>query len=302
MTTQRHHQILAVAMFVAIVGLAFSSSQVGAIDSRDKKRQDAAEQSRKAAKAFEAIMQVPDKAIPGDLVAKAKAIAVFPQVIKVAFNVGGEGGRGVISTRRGDGWSTPVFFRGGGASFGAQAGASSTDYFFLLMNDESVDGLMKDKFAFGGEAGVAAGPVGRNAGAGTDALMHAAILSYSRSRRQPQGCRREARGRAQPRGLQQDRRGIAEGRGWRRFDDRRRTERVSAGAGPVHGEAVNLGDFLRLPPAARILFVVMLWPAIWAAAAFTLAMVTDILRLMTRKERHEWRSGLSTRGAARSRQ
>ena len=136
----------------------------------------------KAAKAFEAVMQVPDKAIPTDLVAKAKAIAVFPQVLKVAFSVGGEGGRGVVSRRQGDGWSRPVFFRGGGASFGAQVGASSTDYFFLLMNDESIDGLMKDKFAFGGEAGVAAGPVGRNAGASTDALMHAAILSYSRSR------------------------------------------------------------------------------------------------------------------------
>ena len=75
-----------------------------------------------------------------------------------------------------------MFIRGGGGSVGPQIGASSTDYFLLLMNDESVEGLMKDKFELGGEAAVAAGPVERNAGAGTDALMHAAILSYSRSR------------------------------------------------------------------------------------------------------------------------
>jgi lipid-binding SYLF domain-containing protein len=153
-----------------------------ATDSREKMRQQASDQSAKSAKAFEAVMQVPDKAIPRELLAKARAIAVFPQVIKVAMTVGGEGGRGVVSRRTGDGWSQPVFFRGGGPSFGAQVGASSTDYFFLLMNDESVDGLMKDHVEFGGELGVAAGPVGRNAGAGTDALMHAAILSYSRSR------------------------------------------------------------------------------------------------------------------------
>jgi lipid-binding SYLF domain-containing protein len=103
-------------------------------------------------------------------------------VLKVAFAVGGEGGRGVVSRRVGDGWGQPVFLRAGGGSFGAQIGVSSTDVFVLLMNDESVDSLLKDRFGLGGEAGVAAGPVGRNAGAATDALMHAAMLSYSRSR------------------------------------------------------------------------------------------------------------------------
>src|SRR5262249_43505270 len=89
---------------------------------------------------------------------------------------------GVVSEQRDGAWGSPVYIRGGGPSVGAQIGASSTDYFLLLMNDESVEGLMKDKFEIGGEAGVAAGPVGRNASAGADALMHAAILSDSRSR------------------------------------------------------------------------------------------------------------------------
>jgi lipid-binding SYLF domain-containing protein len=151
-------------------------------DSQAKKVKDAAQQADRAAKAFEAIMQVPDKAIPRDLLAKSKAVAVFPRVIKVAVTVGGEGGRGVVSRHVDGKWGDPVYLRGGGPSVGAQIGASSTDFFLLLMNDESIEGLMKDKFELGGEAGVAAGPVGRNAGAGTDALMHAAILSYSRSR------------------------------------------------------------------------------------------------------------------------
>jgi lipid-binding SYLF domain-containing protein len=173
--------VLAVAL-AAIVVMIASAPQARSDDSHEKKVRDAAEQSAKAAKAFEAIMQVPDKAIPRDLLARAKAIAVFPQVIKVAFTFGGEGGRGVVSRHVGDGWGNPVFLRAGGGSVGPQIGASSTDFFLLLMNDESVAGLMKDRFELGGEAGVAAGPVGRNAGAATDALMHAEILSYSRSR------------------------------------------------------------------------------------------------------------------------
>src|SRR5262249_13552952 len=181
MNTHTQNVVVAAALVAAAIAWA-PRPEARANDSREKMRQQAADQSSKAAKAFEAVMQVPDKAIPKDLIGKAKAIAVFPQVLKVALSVGGEGGRGVVSKRTGDGWSDPVFFRGGGPSFGAQVGASSTDYFLLLMNDESIDGLMKDHFEFGGELGVAAGPVGRNAGAATDALMHAAIISYSRSR------------------------------------------------------------------------------------------------------------------------
>jgi SH3 domain-containing YSC84-like protein 1 len=170
------------AALAAVVAIVIGSPHVGAIDSREKMRQEAAAQSAKSARAFDAIMQVPDRAIPRELLAKANAIAVFPQVVKVAVGVGGEGGRGVVSKRIGDHWGHPIFLRAGGGSFGPQIGASSTDLFVLLMNDESVDSLMRDRFGLGGEAGVAAGPVGRSAGAATDALMQAAMLSYSRSR------------------------------------------------------------------------------------------------------------------------
>ena len=182
MKLERQRMFLVAVTLGAIIAVTTGSPQARSEDSHDKQVKDAAAQSAKAAKAFEAIMQVPDKAIPRDLLARAKAVAVFPQVIKVAFTVGGEGGRGLVSEHTSAGWTNPVFLRAGGGSVGPQIGASSTDFFLLLMNDESVEGLMKDKFELGGEAGVAAGPVGRNAGAATDALMHAAVLSYSRSR------------------------------------------------------------------------------------------------------------------------
>jgi SH3 domain-containing YSC84-like protein 1 len=178
MQPDRQNATVAATAF-ALVAIASLSAGYGSDATKIK---EAAEQSSRAAKAFDAIMQVPDKAIPRDLLSRAKAVAVFPSVIKVAVTVGGEGGRGVVCRRTDAGWSDPVFLRGGGGSVGPQIGASSTDYFLLLMNDESLQQLMKDKIELGGEAEVAAGPVGRNAGAATDVLMRAAILSYSRSR------------------------------------------------------------------------------------------------------------------------
>jgi SH3 domain-containing YSC84-like protein 1 len=166
-------------VFAALTS-ALMTAQSG--DHHETKVREAAAQSVKAGKVFDAIMKTPDKSIPKELLAHAKAIAVFPEVIKAAFFVGGEGGRGVVSRRTRSGWSDPVFFRAGGGSFGPQVGASATDIVLLFMNDEAVGGLMKDKFELGAEAAVAGGPVGREASAGTDALMEAQILPYSRSR------------------------------------------------------------------------------------------------------------------------
>lgn len=176
------NQMRIFALVVAIPALLSATPRAVSGDDHDAKVKDAVEQSVKAGKVFDAIMQTPDKAVPRDLLVHAKAIAVFPQVIKAAFVIGGEGGRGVVSRHTSAGWSNPVFFRAGGGSVGWQIGASETDIVLLFMNDESVGGLMKDKFELGAEAAVAGGPIGREAGAGTDALMHAEILSYSRSR------------------------------------------------------------------------------------------------------------------------
>jgi SH3 domain-containing YSC84-like protein 1 len=157
---------------------------VGAISvsAQNSRTNDAGRHSNDAATVFTQVMNVKDKAIPKELLDKAEAIAVFPAVVKVAFGIGGKGGQGVISKRVKGGWSEPVFFNIGGASFGAQIGASKTDYVLLIMNDDGLNSLLKDKVELGGEVGVAAGPLGREAAASTDARLTAGILSYSRSR------------------------------------------------------------------------------------------------------------------------
>src|SRR5262245_45577779 len=128
-------------------------------------------------------MNTPDKAIPQKIVGDAECIAVFPNVIKGGFIVGGRGGRGVASCRvAGGGWSAPAYFSMKGGSFGLQIGAQSTDFVLLFMNEKAMNSLLSSKFTMGGEASVAAGPVGRETGAETDAKMNAEILSYSRSK------------------------------------------------------------------------------------------------------------------------
>jgi lipid-binding SYLF domain-containing protein len=149
---------------------------------KKSRTQDAARHASDAAKTFTEIMNVKDKAIPKELLDTAEAIAVFPGVIKAAFVFGGRGGQGVISRRVKGGWSAPAFFNLGGGSFGPQIGAQRTDYVLLIMNESGLNGLLKDKFELGGEAGIAAGPVGREAAASTNPRMDAGILSYSRSK------------------------------------------------------------------------------------------------------------------------
>lgn len=144
--------------------------------------QDAARHASEAAKVFTEIMNVREKAIPKELLDKSEAIAVFPGVLKAAFIFGGRGGQGVISKRQKNGWSAPAFFNLSGGSFGAQIGAQKNDYVFLIMNEDGVKGLLEDKFEMGGEAGIVAGPVGREASASTNATLDAGILSYSRSK------------------------------------------------------------------------------------------------------------------------
>jgi lipid-binding SYLF domain-containing protein len=127
-------------------------------------------------------MNVRDKAIPRELLDQAEAIAIFPDVVKAAFIVGGRGGQGIVSRRVRRGWSAPAFFNLAGGSFGAQIGAQQTDYILLIMNADGVKGLLEDKFELGGEVGIAAGPVGRELAASTNPRLDAGILSYSRSK------------------------------------------------------------------------------------------------------------------------
>jgi lipid-binding SYLF domain-containing protein len=137
-----------------------------------------------AASVFSEVMSIPDKSIPQDLVDKAQCIVVVPGVKKAAFIIGGKYGRGFVSCRRnsGTGWSAPASVRVEGGSFGFQIGGSETDVIMLIMNQRGMQRLLTSKFTLGGDASVAAGPVGRSASAETDAMLTAEILTWSRSR------------------------------------------------------------------------------------------------------------------------
>lgn len=165
----------------AVLVLAFALTSQ-AQDHSSRHFRDAASQSSKASRVFREIMRTPDKGIPRGILNGAECVAVFPSVIKAGFVVGGRGGRGVASCRTERGWSAPAFFDLKGGSFGLQIGAQSTDFVLLFMNTRGLERLIGDKFEIGGDASVAAGPVGRQAGASTNIRLDAEILSYSRSR------------------------------------------------------------------------------------------------------------------------
>jgi lipid-binding SYLF domain-containing protein len=138
--------------------------------------------TNKAAQVFKEIMNAPDQGIPQDLLESAKCIAIIPGDLKFAFIFGGNYGRGLATCRTGHGWSAPMFLAIDGGSVGYQIGGSSTDIVMLFMNDRALKSLLSDKFKLGADASVAAGPVGRNASAGTDLKLNAEILSYSRAK------------------------------------------------------------------------------------------------------------------------
>jgi lipid-binding SYLF domain-containing protein len=137
---------------------------------------------QKATRVFHEIMATPDKGIPRDLLGKAKCVAIIPGEEKLAFIFGGNYGKGLAVCRTANGWSAPMFVAVGGGSVGFQIGGSFTDAVMLFMNDHALQSLMSDKFKIGADATVAAGPVGRQAAAGTDIKLNAEILSYSRSK------------------------------------------------------------------------------------------------------------------------
>lgn len=128
------------------------------------------------------IMSAPDKGIPGDIYGKAKCVAVIPALKKAGFIVGGEHGRGVATCRTSSGWSAPAFFSVTGGSWGAQIGGAEADIVMLVMNDKGMQDLLSSKFQLGGDVTAAAGPVGRDAAANTDAKMNAEVLTYSRAK------------------------------------------------------------------------------------------------------------------------
>ena len=155
----------------------------GVANASDQIKDD--ERLRNSGTVLKEILDVPDN-IPQDLLDKADCIVVFPSVLKATFIVGGSYGRGAMSCRKGEDfrgpWGAPTMMALEGGSFGFQIGGEATDFVLLVMNERGARGILASKVKLGGDASVAAGPVGRDASADTDATLRSEILSYSRAR------------------------------------------------------------------------------------------------------------------------
>lgn len=147
-------------------------------------QKDASSRLTAATEDLHEMMNASDKGIPQDLIAKASCVVVIPNLKSGGFIVGGQYGKGFFTCRKGSGvgWSAPGSVRLAGGKFGLLIGGKETDVIMLVMNKNGMDKMLSDKFQIGGEAAAAAGPVGRDSSAMTDAMLHAEILTYSRSR------------------------------------------------------------------------------------------------------------------------
>jgi lipid-binding SYLF domain-containing protein len=168
----RKATVLVVAMLLACP--TFATNQ-----SREQKRLEVCGQ------VFKEIMHIPD-GIPKDLLNKAECVIVIPSVLKFAFGIGGDFGRGAITCRTGQHftgrWSAPALFALEGANIGFQLGGQATDFVLLVMNPKGANSILSSKVKLGADASAAAGPKGRTAAADTDIVMKAEVLTYSRSR------------------------------------------------------------------------------------------------------------------------
>ena len=166
---------------VTILAIAGTMSSAALAADREIKVDDRLDAS---ADTLTDMMHAADKGIPQDLLDKARCVVVVPGMKKAGFIFGAKYGRGFAACRRagGSGWSAPAAMRVEGGSVGFQIGASETDVVLLVMNDGGMKHILSDKFTIGGEATAAAGPIGRDAAAQTDAMLNAEMLSYSRAR------------------------------------------------------------------------------------------------------------------------
>ena len=141
------------------------------------------ERATNAVRVLNEIQRIPENGIPDKLLDEGKAIIVIPDTLKAGLVIGGRRGHGLMSVKNPDGsWSQPVFVKLTGGSIGFQAGVQSSDVVLVFRNDRSLDSIVNGKVTLGADAGVAAGPVGRNASAATDGQLKAEIWSWSRAR------------------------------------------------------------------------------------------------------------------------
>ncbi|KAF1012924.1 MAG: hypothetical protein GAK31_03751 [Stenotrophomonas maltophilia] len=163
-------------IFALLIAASLLSRQAMAGPQEDQR-------ARNAVRVLNEIQGIPEQGISDKLLDEGRAVIVIPDTIKAGLVIGGRRGHGLMSVRMANGaWSNPVFIKLTGGSIGFQAGVQSSDVVLVFRNDRSLDNLVNGKFTLGADAGVAAGPVGRNAAAATDGQLKAEIWSWSRAR------------------------------------------------------------------------------------------------------------------------
>jgi lipid-binding SYLF domain-containing protein len=162
--------------FVAILGIGAATVAYA------ETREEVVNRLDNAALVLHQVMAAPDKGIPEEVMEHAKCIAVVPHMIKAGFVFGGENGKGVATCRTANGWSAPAFFAITGGSWGLQIGVEGVDVIMIFQGDRGMQRLESAKFKVGADASAAAGPVGRNASAGTSWNLSTQILTYSRAK------------------------------------------------------------------------------------------------------------------------
>ena len=171
-----------IASVLGLVLVAQLSMPVAALAADKTKDED---RVRNSGAVLKEILDIPDD-IPQDLLDKADCVVVYPSVVKAAFIFGGSYGRGLMTCRKGNNfqgpWGPPTMMALEGGSFGFQLGGQATDFVLLVMNESGARGILSGKVKLGGDASIAAGPVGRDASAETDVTLRSEILSYSRAR------------------------------------------------------------------------------------------------------------------------
>jgi lipid-binding SYLF domain-containing protein len=167
----------ALTVITGAMVVAVSASTVLAADISTKE----SKRIQEAATVLAEIHAVPDKDVPQELWDRAECVIVVPGLLKAAFVFGGEYGKGLMSCRHEGNWTAPIFMQIGKGSWGLQIGAQSIDLVLLVMNKSGMEKMLRNRVTLGAEASVAAGPVGRDARAATDAQLKVEILSYSRT-------------------------------------------------------------------------------------------------------------------------
>ena len=168
--------LLRKALVASLLALSLAAGGAIAGPEEDARAQD-------AVRVLNEVQAIPESAIPDKLLDEARAIIVVPDTLKVGLVLGGRRGHGLLSVKSPDGtWSSPSFVKITGGSIGFQAGVQSADVVLVFRNDRSLESIVNGKVTLGADAGVAAGPVGRNAAAATDGQLKAEIWSWSRAR------------------------------------------------------------------------------------------------------------------------